>query len=291
MKKGRPRNSAPVKTGFMSRFPALFVIFSVVVAAAASVTLLACSPETPTSAQNTNRQRAGAGRAEKMNYEVVASYPHDPTAYTQGLVWFDGGFFESTGLHGQSSLRRVEFPSGRVARKVTLSSDLFGEGLALMNGRLIMLTWTTQRGFVYDSTDFKLLREFTYDTEGWGLTHDGRNLIMSDGSDKLTYLDPENFQAVKKLSVSMDGAPLRNLNELEVIEGEIWANVWMTDMIVRIDPSTGKVVSYLDMKGLLPADQRRDPDDVLNGIAYDAASRRVFIVGKRWPRIFEIKLL
>jgi glutamine cyclotransferase len=238
-------------------------------------------------AGNTN---AASGNARKVGYDVVASYPHDPEAYTQGLVWHDGGFFESTGLYQHSTLRRVEFPSGKVVRSISLAPDLFAEGLALADDRLIQLTWKSGRGFVYEMGSFKLLREFSYDTEGWGLTYDGKNLIMSDGSSSLFYLDPNTFRAVKRLDVTMNGSPLENLNELEYFNGEIWSNVWMTDVIVRIDPESGKVSSYLDMKGLLPANQRRDSDDVLNGIAYDSGSGRIFVGGKRWPLLFEIKL-
>jgi glutamine cyclotransferase len=239
---------------------------------------------------NADRSASAGGRAERSDYEVVASYPHDPAAYTQGLVWWNGGFFESTGLYGQSSLRRVEFPSGKVLQQVRIDAELFAEGLALVDGRLIQLTWTTRRGFVYDRDTFKLEREFTYDTEGWGLAYDGKNLILSDGSSSLTLLDPQSFRRVGSLNVTMNGARLDQLNELEFINGEIWANVWMRDVIVRIDPASGRVSSYLDMTGLLPANQRRDSDDVLNGIAYDPETKRIFVGGKRWPRLFEIRL-
>jgi glutamine cyclotransferase len=228
--------------------------------------------------------------AQKASYEVVGTYPHDPEAFLQGLVWHDGGFYESTGLYGESTLRRVEFPSGRVLKKISLPADLFGEGLALVENHLVQITWQTHRGFVYDRETFRLIREFTYDTEGWGITYDGKNLIMSDGSSALTYLDPQTYQPVKKLNVTMNGRPVLELNELEFIEGEIWSNVWQTDMILRIDPSTGKVTSYLDMRGVLPREFRTGHEDVLNGIAYDAEHKRIFISGKKWPRIIEIKL-
>jgi glutaminyl-peptide cyclotransferase len=187
-------------------------------------------------------------------------------------------------------LRRVEFPSGRVLKKISLSADLFGEGLALVDDHLVQITWQTHRGFVYDRETFRLIREFTYDTEGWGITYDGKNLIMSDGTSTLTYLDPHTYQPVKKLKVTMNGRPVFELNELEFIEGEIWSNVWQTDMILRIDPATGRVNSYLDMGGVLARAFRRGREDVLNGIAYDSGSKRIFISGKRWPRIIEIRL-
>jgi glutaminyl-peptide cyclotransferase len=229
-------------------------------------------------------------RARQASYEVVNSYPHDPTSFTQGLLWQNGGFYESTGLYGQSKLRRLEFPSGRVLKESGLQTDLFGEGLALVDSRLIQLTWKSHRGFVYDLDSFRLLQEFTYDTEGWGLTHDGKNLILSDGSSELLYLDPQTFKPVKKLAVTMNGRPVTELNELEFIEGEIWANVWQTDLILRIDPSTGRVTSFLDLKGILAPSDRTGREDVLNGIAYDSEHKRIFVTGKLWPRIFEIRM-
>jgi glutaminyl-peptide cyclotransferase len=223
-------------------------------------------------------------------YEVVGSYPHDPQAFLQGLLWHDGGFYESTGQYGQSSLRRVTFPSGEVVQQIALADQYFGEGLALVGDRLIQLTWKSRRGFVYDRLTFGVLGEFGYETEGWGLTYDGTSLIMSDGSDVLTFLDPATYQAVRALSVTLDGRPLRALNELEWIEGEIWANVWQTDLIVRIDPATGRVTGTLDLTGLLPPDQRTGREDVLNGIAYDPTGRRIFVGGKLWPLLFEIRV-
>lgn len=221
-------------------------------------------------------------------YEVLGSYPHDPEAFLQGLVWHDGGFYESTGLHGRSSLRRVAFPSGELLQQVTLADAYFGEGLALVGDRLVQLTWQSKRGFIYDRATFGLLGDFGYQTEGWGLTYDGASLIMSDGSDVLTFLDPESYQPVRTLPVTLDGRPLRALNELEWIEGEIWANVWQTDRIVRIDPLTGQVNGVVDLTGLLPSDLRTGREDVLNGIAYDPDSKRIFVGGKLWPVLFEI---
>jgi glutamine cyclotransferase len=234
--------------------------------------------------------RAPAGPARQVAWEVVRADPHDPGAFLQGLVWYEGGFFESTGIAGQSTLRRVEWPSGRVARRVDLPSSVFGEGLARVGDRLVQLTWRSGRGFVYDLATLRLRREFRYEGEGWGLTYDGAALVLSDGTDVLTYLDPRSFVPLKRLRVTWDGRPLHRLNELEFIEGEVWANVWHTDVIVRIDPASGRVSSFLDLAGLLPAGLRRDPEAVLNGIAYDPATRRVFVSGKLWPLIFEIRL-
>ena len=228
--------------------------------------------------------------ARQLTYEVVNSYPHDPDAYLQGLVWYDNGFYESTGLYGHSTLRRVEFPTGRVVKSIDLASDLFGEGLALVGDHLVQLTWQAHRGFVYNRESFKLLREFAYDTEGWGLAYDGENLILSDGSSALFYLDPQTYQPVRKLHVTMNGRPITELNELEFIEGEIWANVWQGDLILIIDPATGQVKSFLNLKGILGPSDRKGTEDVLNGIAYDAEHKRIFVTGKLWPRLFEIRI-
>lgn len=231
-----------------------------------------------------------AETARQLSYEVVNSYPHDPDAYLQGLVWYDNGFYESTGLYGHSTLRRVEFPSGKVVKSINLDPSLFGEGLALVGDHLIQLTWQAHRGFVYDRESFKLVREFTYDTEGWGLAYDGKNLILSDGSSTLTYLDPQTYQPLRKLQVTMNGRPITELNELEFIDGQIWSNVWQTDLILLIDPATGQVRSFLNLKGIRPASERKGSEDVLNGIAYDSEHKRIFVSGKLWPRLFEIKV-
>ena len=248
------------------------------------------APAGSKSPANSANHAATNAPAKLDAYEIVNSYPHDPEAFLQGLVWYDNGFYESTGLEGRSTLRRVEFPSGRVVKSISLAPDLFGEGLALVGDRLVQLTWTTQRGFVYDRDSFKLLREFRYNTEGWGITYDGKNLIMSDGTSTLTYLDPETFQPVRRLNVTWNGRAQDQLNELEYIEGEIWSNVWQENYILRIDPETGRVKSYLDMKNLFPPQLRTGDEDVLNGIAYDAQAKRIFVSGKLWPYIFEIRL-
>jgi glutamine cyclotransferase len=250
---------------------------------------LRSNPTAPANPSNVNQSSASAP-AKLDPYEIVNSYPHDPQAFLQGLVWYDNGFYEGTGLEGRSTLRRVEFPSGRVVKSISLAPDLFGEGVALAGDRLVQLTWKAHRGFVYDRDTFKLLREFKYDTEGWGITYDGKNLVMSDGSNTLTYLDPETFQPVRRLNVTWNGRPQDELNELEYIEGEIWANVWQQNYILRIDPETGRVKSYLDMKNLFPPQLRTGSEDVLNGIAYDPQSKRIFVSGKLWPRLFEIRV-
>lgn len=223
-------------------------------------------------------------------YEVVASFPHDPGAFLQGLVWHDNGFYESTGLNGESTLRRVAFPSGEVLQRVDVPSEYFAEGLTMVGDRLIQLTWKSKKAFVYDRESFGLLGDFPYDTEGWGLTYDGTSLIMSDGSDTLFFLDPDTYEQTRTVRVTLDGRTVPRLNELEFLHGEVWANVWQTDLIVRIDPASGQVVGVLDLTGLLPSGERREDTDVLNGIAYDAETDRTFVSGKRWPLLYELRL-
>jgi glutaminyl-peptide cyclotransferase len=227
--------------------------------------------------------------ARRLDFEVVNNYPHDASAFLQGLLWHEGCLYESTGLYGQSTLRRVDLSTGKILKSIRLPSELFGEGLAVVGERLIQLTWKSKLGLVYDSDSFSLMRRFTYETEGWGLTFDGKMLIMSDGSSSLTYLDPVTFMPVRKLTVTMNGRPVENLNELEFIEGTIWSNVWQTDLILCIDPGTGHANSYLNLRGILPDKMQTGREDVLNGIAYDAQQKRIFISGKLWPRIFEIR--
>lgn len=283
------------KAGSGRKFSRVLLTCGALAVALVAVLLIFASrnsaPEGQSNGTSANKATtASDGQARQVSYEVVNSYPHDPTSFTQGLLWHNGGFCESTGQYGQSKLRRLEFPSGKVLKETSLSPELFGEGLALVDSRLVQLTWKSHRGFVYDLNSFRLLQEFTYDTEGWGLTYDGKNLILSDGSSDLFYLDPETFKPVKKLAVKMNGRPIRELNELEFIDGEIWANVWQTDLILRIDPSTGQVTSFLELQGILAPSDKTGSEDVLNGIAYDAEHKRIFVTGKLWPRIFEIKI-
>jgi glutaminyl-peptide cyclotransferase len=227
--------------------------------------------------------------ARQLRWEVVRSTPHDPDAFLQGLVWYDGGFFESTGRYGRSTIRRVEWPSGRVLRRVDLPPDVFGEGLARVGNRLIQLTWRSGRAFVYDVPSLRLLWEFRYKGEGWGLTYDGTSLILSDGTNVLTYLEPERFTPTRKLAVTWNGQPLQRLNELEYIDGMVWANVWYTDFVVQINPESGRVTSYLDLSGLWRSESRPE-EAVLNGIAHDPATGRLWASGKLWPLLFEIRV-
>lgn len=223
-------------------------------------------------------------------YEVVKAWPHDRGAFTQGLVFHRGELIESTGLNGASTLRAVEIATGRVRRQIQVPAAYFAEGLAVLGDRAFQLTWQNRKGFVYDVDTFQLQREFTYEGEGWGLATDGRNLILSDGTSRIRFLDPSTFAVSRTVEVTMNGKPLDQLNELEFIAGEIFANVWQTDRVVRIDPATGVVLGVIDFSGLLSAQDRGPDTDVLNGIAYDAAGDRLFVTGKRWPRIFEVRL-
>jgi glutamine cyclotransferase len=227
---------------------------------------------------------------EHFCYRVVKEYPHDPRAFTQGLV-FSGVLFEGTGLRGRSSVREVDLTSGRVKEIRRLAPSYFGEGITVLNGKIIQLTWQSRIGFVYDEHTFKLLRTFTYPTEGWGLTHDSEHLIMSDGSDTLYFLDPSSYTCVRQVRVQDAAGPVRKLNELEYIKGKVYANVWQTDRIVVIDPDSGRVDAWVDLKGLLQPKDRRRPVDVLNGIAYDPETERIWVTGKLWPKLFEIELI
>ena len=221
-------------------------------------------------------------------YTVVRSYPHDPGAFTQGLQYVDGVLYEGTGLNGRSSIRRVNLETGNVLKQHNIGSQYFGEGITVLGADLYELTWQSGIAFVYDRNTFAPRKSFKYTGEGWGLTHDGTSLIMSDGTEFLRFLDPATFAERRGVRVAALGQPLKNLNELEFVKGEIFANVWMTEYIARIDPATGRINGYVDLRGLMPAN---DPSrDVLNGIAYDAAGDRLFVTGKLWPRLFEIKL-
>ncbi|MGQ9658505.1 MAG: glutaminyl-peptide cyclotransferase [Thermochromatium sp.] len=229
-----------------------------------------------------------ADSAPVLGYRVVASYPHDANAFTQGLVFIDGRLYESTGHYGHSTLRRVDLATGRVEQEVRLAADLFGEGLMYWRGRLVQLTWRQQLGIVYDAKTFKRLDTFHYSGEGWGLTHDGHHWIMSDGTDELRFLDPETRQVERRLRVRDGERPVTRLNELEYIDGTLWANIWRQDRIALIVPETGQVVAYVDLGGLYPPAERPNAEAILNGIAYDATVGRLFITGKYWPHLYEI---
>jgi len=232
-----------------------------------------------------------AGTPE-YGYTVVHAYPHDPKAFTEGLFYLDGTLYESTGLNGESDVRQVQLTTGRVLRSRALAPTYFGEGIVNWKNHLIQLTYQTQIGFVYDLATFKPLSSFHYVGEGWGLTQDGVHILMSDGTQFIRFLDPETLKETGRIQVTDRGQPVRNVNELEWVKGEILANIWQTDEIARIDPKTGKVVGWIDLSSLLPASERaNDPDAVLNGIAYDAKDDRLFVTGKHWPTLFEIRLV
>jgi glutaminyl-peptide cyclotransferase len=225
----------------------------------------------------------------QYTYQIVRVYPHDPAAFTQGLQYLDGALYEGTGLNGRSSIRKVKLETGEVLQKHDLTAQYFGEGITVWNNDLIELTWQSGVAFVYDKTTFQPRRRFNYFGEGWGLTHDDVNLIMSDGTDRLRLLDPATFAERRRIQVTAGGLPVRNLNELEFVKGEIFANIWQTERIARIAPD-GRVVGWIDLGGLLAPSERAGLD-VLNGIAYDAAKDRLFVTGKLWPKLFEIKLV
>jgi glutamine cyclotransferase len=224
-------------------------------------------------------------------FRVVKSYPHDAAAYTQGLIYRDGFLFESTGLNGQSTLRKVKLETGEVVQQHRLDAAYFGEGLAEWNGQLVQLTWRSNVAFVYDLASFSLRRTLSYTGEGWGLTRDQKGFILSDGTDQLRFFDPDTFREVRRLTVTDGGVPVRNLNELEYVRGEVYANVWHTDRIARISPQSARVVGWIDLRSLMATGYRLDPEAVLNGIAYDATTNRLFVTGKLWPRLFEIEVV
>jgi glutaminyl-peptide cyclotransferase len=223
-------------------------------------------------------------------YRIVRSYPHDPGAFTQGLLVRDGFFYEGTGMNGRSGIRKVKIDTGEVVQSQPLSPDYFGEGITDWKGSIVQLTWRSEVGFVYDLATFERKRSFTYKGEGWGLTQDGTRLIMSDGTPELRFLDPETLKETGRITVRDASGPVQNLNELEYVKGEIFANVWQTERIARISPKDGRVTGWIDLTGLLTRAERTSAD-VLNGIAYDAAADRLFVTGKWWPRVFQIELV
>lgn len=224
-------------------------------------------------------------------YKVINTYPHDRSAFTEGLVFEDGVLYEGTGLQGYSTLRRVKLETGEILQICKLPPQFFGEGITIYRNKIIQLTWQSNIGFVYDKYSFKLLKEFNYPNEGWGITHNGKHLIMSDGTETLHFLDPETFEEVSQIEVSANDIPITRINELEYIQGEIYANIWHTERIARIDPLTGQVIGWIDLKGILSSKDDSKTVDVLNGIAYDTKNNRLFVTGKFWPKLFEIELI
>ena len=238
-------------------------------------------------AENTN---ANTAAPVKYGYEIVHIYPHDRAAFTQGLVFINGKLYEGTGQEGQSSLREVDLQTGNVLKKVDVPEPYFGEGIALLNNKIYQLTWQHQVGFIYNADTFEQVGKFNYSGEGWGLTTDGHSLVLSDGSNRIRFLDPDSFHVTKTIAVVDGNLPVNELNELEYVNGEIYANIWHDNRIVTIDPQTGRITGWIDLTGLLPPGDVQDEEAVLNGIAYDEAGKRLFVTGKLWPRLFEIKL-
>lgn len=228
---------------------------------------------------------------QDYGFEVIGQWPHDANAYTQGFAFDRGYFYEGTGLYGQSSIRKVDPASGTILKDVRLESRYFGEGIAMVGGTLVQLTWKEEKVFVYNSDTFELLREYETKKEGWGLTYDGTDLVASDGSSRLYFHDKSNFALKRQIEVRDKGLPVKKLNELEYIEGEIWANIWQTFRIVRINPKTGEVVGRIDLSEILKPEDRNGKEDVLNGIAYDPEKKRIFVTGKKYSHIYEIKLI
>ena len=239
---------------------------------------------------NHSTNNADKGSVPKYGYEVVNTWPHDSDAYTQGLVFHEGKLLESTGQEGRSSLRRVEPETGKVLNKISVPTPYFAEGITLFKGKIYQLTWQHQLGFIYDAESFEKLGEFSYRSEGWGLTNDGSSLILSDGTNRIRFIDPNSFQVNRTISVLDGPTPIANINELEYVHGEIYANIWHKELVARIEPQTGRVVGWIDLTGLRALSNAANNEAVLNGIAYDENNDRLFVTGKLWAKLFEIRL-
>jgi glutaminyl-peptide cyclotransferase len=238
-----------------------------------------------------NDLRISTAKTPIYTINIVNAFPHNSEAFTQGLIYWNGYLYESTGLYKQSTLRKLNIKSGKAIKKIELPDEYFGEGIAIIGGKIFQLTWKNETCFVYDLATFKQTRKFNYFGEGWGLTTDGKKLMMSNGSSEITFLDPKSFAIIRKILVHDVNRPVINLNELEYIKGEIWANIFMEDVIVRINPETGEVLGWIDLSRLYSKILKKTKMDVLNGIAYDSKNDRIFVTGKYWPKIFEIKVI
>jgi glutaminyl-peptide cyclotransferase len=231
-----------------------------------------------------------SGEIPTDSYSLVKAWPHDREAFTEGLVFWHGMLIESAGLYGHSTLRKVDLKTGEVTQEVRLADKYFGEGIAVVGGKIYQLTWQNHQGFVYDVDTLESEGEFQFAGEGWGLATDGRSLIMSDGTNRIRFIDPGTFQVTRTIDVFAHGQPVKMLNELEYVKGELYANVWQTEFVIRIDPATGRVLGSIDFVGILPKNERAGDTDVMNGIAYDAEDDRLFVTGKNWPELFEVKV-
>lgn len=248
----------------------------------------------PTANISSNRANRPSDPSEDVpgyTYEVVNNWPHSKSHFTQGLVYHDGHLYESTGQYGSSLLCRLDLKTGKVKKKVDIEGKYFAEGMTILRNKIFQLTWQAHKGFVYDLDNFDRLAEFSYEGEGWGLTNDGQSLIMSDGTNRIRFLDPTSFHVTRTIEVYDRDQPLMELNELEYIKGEIYANIWHSEKIVRIDPASGKILAWIDLSGLRRPEDGVHDDNVLNGIAYDEKNDRLFVTGKRWSRVYEIKLV
>ena len=228
-----------------------------------------------------------------INYNIVASYPHDTSSYTQGLIWQNNSLYEGTGLEGQSRLMRVDIKNGKAQQSISIDPSVFGEGITMLNGKIFELTWQSHVVYVYDAKTFKKIKEFTWDHEGWGITHNGKELIISTGDSNLYFVDPETFKLLRIVGVTDNNGPMGNLNELEYINGSVFSNIYLTDYIVKIDPSNGHITGKIDLSGLLEKSGKhvdKEGNLVLNGIAYDSAKNSLYVTGKKWPLLFEMKL-
>lgn len=252
----------------------------------AAVVVVICSVIGLTACAQLKRQP----KPDSLSFTVVSRHPHDPGAFTQGLVFSNGHLLEGTGKKGESSLRRVEITTGKIEKIAPLNDHYFGEGIALLDHRIYQLTWQNRIGLVYNEETFEVEKTFQYTGEGWGLTTDGKHLIMSDGSATIRFIDPKTFAVVKRVTAKSSKGKVSQLNELEYVRNEIWANIWYEDRIARISPETGEVLGWIDFSELFPRSQRRSSEDVMNGIAYDPEKDRVFITGKNWPYLYEVKL-
>jgi glutaminyl-peptide cyclotransferase len=253
--------------------------------------LSACTNNNPQS--NDNNTTLTIPAAVQLSFTILKIYPHDTSAFTQGLQYVNGFLYEGTGENGRSTLRKTELTTGKVLKRIDLAKEYFGEGITVLGNKIFQITWQNKKGFVYNLSDLKLIKEFTYNIDGWGLTNDGSHLIVSDGSNNVYYWDPENLKEIKRISVQDQTGLKNNLNELEFINGFVYANVWQTDEILKIDTATGNVVGKLDLSNLkksYPELVDENNNKVLNGIAWDSSTKRIFITGKNWPKLFEIKL-